>query len=77
MSTRGLRKRIQAQCQTALQDVVSRLADNPSADVTEHLRRLKTYTEVLVFLQPRVRPSSPCVRRLLVLALPGSSGDSQ
>ena len=54
MSTRGLRRRIQAQRQTELQDVVSRLADNPSADVTEHLRRLKTYTEVLAFLQPRV-----------------------
>jgi hypothetical protein len=53
MSTRGLRKRIQAQQHTELQDVVSRLADNPSADVTEHLRRLKTYTEVLAFLQPR------------------------
>jgi hypothetical protein len=53
MSTRGLRKRIQAQQHTELQDVVSRLADNPGADVTEHLRRLKTYTEVLTFLQPR------------------------
>ena len=54
MSTRDLRKRLQAQRQTELQDVVSHLAANPSADVTEHLRRLKTYTEVLAFLQPRV-----------------------
>jgi hypothetical protein len=54
MSTRGLRRRIEAQRQTELQDVVSRLADNPSADVTEPLRRLKTYTEVLAYLQPRV-----------------------
>jgi hypothetical protein len=54
MSARDLRKRLQAQRQTELQDIVSRLAANPSTDVTEDLRRLKTYTDVLTFLQPRV-----------------------
>lgn len=54
MRRRSVRKRIQQRHQMELQEIVSRLLENPQADVAEGLRRLETYTQVLTFLQPRV-----------------------